>query len=168
MNIKHKGLFFSIVYLAQFFRYFLVFIDLLFQPHFFGQYSIFSKSVKYVALLHIIVTYIKENKSDFTGCCLTNVERPITKLQKLYSLPRNLRAGNKLPAPFLEKPLCTGNLQPPRKISIERPDMKQIRKIWSSELYSNNKVIAHNTFAISIFGETSLHGQFIACMQNIH
>ena len=28
--------------------------------------------------------------------------------------------------------------------------MKQICKIWSSELYSNNKVIAHNTFAIPV------------------
>ena len=61
-----------------------------------------SKSVKYAALLHIIVTYIKEN-SHFTGCCPTNVERPIAKLQKLYSLPRNLRAGHKPPAPFLQK-----------------------------------------------------------------
>ena len=37
-------------------------------------------------LLHIIVTYIKENI--------------ITKLQKLYSLPRTPRAGNKSPALF--------------------------------------------------------------------
>ena len=42
-------------------------------------------------LLHIIVTYIKENI--------------ITKLQKLYSLPRNPRAGNKSPALFVKKPL---------------------------------------------------------------
>ena len=39
-------------------------------------------------LLHIIVTYIKENI--------------ITKLQKLYSLPRNPMAGNKLPVLFLK------------------------------------------------------------------
>ena len=32
--------------------------------------------------------------------------------------------------------------------------MKRIRKIWSSELYSNNKVIAHNTFAIPAFTPT--------------
>ena len=55
------------------------------------------------------MTYIKDNKSDFTGPLPTNIEPPITKLQKLYSLPRNLRACNKLPAQFLEKPLCTGN-----------------------------------------------------------
>ena len=78
---------------------------------------IISRSVKYVALLHIIVTH----KSDFTGCCPTNVQPPITKLQKLYSLPRNLRTGNKSPALFLEKPLCTGDLSPVRKIFIERP-----------------------------------------------
>ena len=39
-------------------------------------------------LLHIIVTYIKENI--------------ITKLQKLYCLPRNPRAGSKLPVLFVK------------------------------------------------------------------
>ena len=43
-----------------------------------------------VALLHMIVTDIKENI--------------ITKLQKLYNPPRKLRAGNKSPALFLKKP----------------------------------------------------------------
>ena len=47
-------------------------------------------------LLHMIVTYIKENM--------------ITKLQKLYSPPRNPRAGDKLPVLFVEKPLCMGDL----------------------------------------------------------
>ena len=46
-----------------------------------------------------------------------------TKLQKLYSLPRNLRAGNKLPAIFLKKPLCMGDLSYACKIFIERPGM---------------------------------------------
>ena len=32
--------------------------------------------------------------------------------------------------------------------------MKRIRKIWSSELYSNNKVIAHNMFAIPVLTPT--------------
>ena len=58
-------------------------------------------------LLHIIVTYIKENI--------------ITKLQKLYSLPRNPRAGNKSPALFVKKPFCTGDLSPACKVIIERP-----------------------------------------------
>ena len=57
--------------------------------------------------LHIIVTYIKENI--------------IAKLQKLYSPPRNPRVGNKSPALFVIKPLCTGNLSPTCKIFIERP-----------------------------------------------
>ena len=38
----------------------LIFIDLLFQPPFFGYLVIFE-SIKYVALLQIIVSYIKEN-----------------------------------------------------------------------------------------------------------
>ena len=58
-------------------------------------------------LLDIIVTYIKENI--------------ITKVQKLYSLPRNPRVGNKLPALLVKKPLCTGDLSPTLKILIERP-----------------------------------------------
>ena len=57
-------------------------------------------------LLHIIMTYIKEN---------------ITKLQKLYSLPRNPRAGKKSPVLFVKKPLCIGDLSPVQKIFIERP-----------------------------------------------
>ena len=32
--------------------------------------------------------------------------------------------------------------------------MKRIRKIWSSELYSKNKVIAHNTFVIPVLTPT--------------
>ena len=60
-------------------------------------------------LLHIIVTYSKKNI--------------ITKLQKLYSSPRNPRAGNKSPAIFVKKPLCTGDLSPARKMFIERPDI---------------------------------------------
>ena len=54
------------------------------------------------------MTYIKENIT--------------TKLQKLYSLPRNPREGCKLPALFVKKPLCMGNLSPVHKIFIERPD----------------------------------------------
>ena len=69
------------------------------------------------------MTYIEENKSDFAGCCPTNIERPMTKLQKLYTPPRNLRAGNKSPAPFLEKSLCTGDLSPAHKTFIDRPDV---------------------------------------------
>ena len=47
-------------------------------------------------------------------------ENIITKLQKLYSLPRNLEAGNKSPALFLKKPLCTGDLLPAPILFIER------------------------------------------------
>ena len=58
-------------------------------------------------LLHIIVTYIKENI--------------ITKLQRLYSLPRNPRAGSKSLTLFVKKPLCMGDISPVHKIFIERP-----------------------------------------------
>ena len=46
-------------------------------------------------------------------------ESIITKLQKLYSLPRNLRAGNKSPVLFLKKHSSTGDLSPACKIFIE-------------------------------------------------
>ena len=52
-------------------------------------------------------------------------ENVIAKLQKLYSPPRNLRAGNKSPARFLKKPLCTSDLSPACRIFIERSDFYQ-------------------------------------------
>ena len=61
----------------------------------------------FILTLHIPVICIKENI--------------ITKLQKLYSLHRNLKVGNKQPTLFLKKPLCTCNLLPASKIFIERP-----------------------------------------------
>ena len=39
----------------------------------------------------------------------------ITQLQKLYSLPRDFRVGNKLPALLLKKPLYMGDLSPAPK-----------------------------------------------------
>ena len=64
-------------------------------------------------LLHIM-TYIKENI--------------ITRLQKLYSLPRNPRVGNKSPVLFVKKPLCTGDLLSERKI------LKSLMILRSSDL----------------------------------
>ena len=64
------------------------------------------------------MTNIKEN-SDCTGCCPTNVKRPITKLQKLYSPPRNLSMGNKLPAPFWENLFAWAIYCPPAKYSLK-------------------------------------------------
>ena len=48
-------------------------------------------------------------------------ENIVTKLQKLYSLPRNLRAGNKSPVLFLRKRLGAGDLLPVHDFTIERP-----------------------------------------------
>ena len=60
-------------------------------------------------LLHIMVTYIKENI--------------IIKLQKLYSPPRNRRAGNKSPALFVKKPFRTGDLS---YITFEQKEYKGV------------------------------------------
>ena len=78
--------------------YYIVFsfCRLLFQLHVFWQYSIISKSVKYVATS----TYHRD---------------------LIYSPPRNPRVGSKSPTLFVKKPLCTGDLSPARKIFIERP-----------------------------------------------
>ena len=58
-------------------------------------------------LLHMIMTYIKENI--------------ISKLQKLYSLSRNPRVGKNLSMLFVKKPLCMSDLSPACKIWPERP-----------------------------------------------
>ena len=55
---------------------------------------------------------------------MTNIKEDIIcKLQKLCSLPRSLRAVNLLPALFLKKPLCMGDLLPACNIFIEMPVM---------------------------------------------
>ena len=71
--------------------YYVVFSfrKLLFQRHVFWQYSIIFKSIKYVATS----TYHRELHQS-----------------KLYSPPRNLRAGSKSTALFVKKPLYTGDL----------------------------------------------------------
>ena len=91
-------------------NYYVVFSfhRLAFQPHVFWQYSIISKSVKYVATSTYHRDLIKENIN--------------TKLQKLNCLPRNPRVGSKLPVLFVTKPLCMGDLLPACKIFIERPE----------------------------------------------
>ena len=65
-------------------------------------------------LLEITMIYIEENI--------------ITKLQKLYSPPRNSRAGNKSPVLFVKKLSCMGDLSPTCKIFIERPDATKIKQ----------------------------------------
>ena len=68
---------------------FLVFVDSISAACFFGSIQSLSNLQNMLLLLYIIVTYIKENV--------------ITKLQKLYSLPKNPRVGNKSPALFMKK-----------------------------------------------------------------
>ena len=100
-------------------------------------------------LLQIIVTYIRENI--------------ITKLQKLCSLPRKPRAGNKSPALFVKKPLCMGDLSPARKIFIERPVNDRVRitkyknifskgytENWSREIFIINSVLKTNPWTYKI------------------
>ena len=73
----------------------------------FHHFQICKSVLKYVALLHIIVTFIKENV--------------ITKLQKLYSPARKFKTGNKLSVLLLKKSLCIDSLLPMYKIFTEKP-----------------------------------------------
>ena len=62
------------------------------------------------------------------------MESIITKLQKLYSPPRNLRAGNKSPVQFLKKCFCTGDLSSPCKVFIEKPEILTFLEIcWKHD-----------------------------------
>ena len=76
-------------------------------------------------------------------------ESIITELQKLYSLPRKLRAGNKLPALFLKKRSCTGNLLPAHKIlkglhitlQKEKCQLGMAELKWFSHIYSKHDTV---------------------------
>ena len=99
-------------------------------------------------LLHIIVTYIKENI--------------ITRLQKLYSPPRNSRVGNKLPVLFVKKPLCTGDLSPTHKIFIERPEHPFCRSYFHENLkniFSKVNCLAFTFWNTKIIIKTIRHNQ---------
>ena len=127
--------------------------------------AICSDKYLFILLLHIIVTYMTER---------------ITKLQKLYSVPRYFKAGNKLPVLFLKKPICIGNILPPCKIFIERPDvvtsntrgiitgkLNKCSFIWKER--KKNKKESKESFALSWFSgyhycTTSLNGTHVLCM----
>ena len=98
---------------------------------------------------HIIVTYIKENT--------------IKKLQKLYSLPRNPTAGNKLPMLLKKKPLCTGHLLPACKMFIESPgrSIQNITKKTCSfiAVHKSNKYVTNAFFICLRFA--SIHLKFL-------
>ena len=71
-------------------------------------------------------------------------ESIIIKLQKLYTLPRNLRAGNKSPVIFWKKNSCMDDLSPVQKIFIERPESYQ--KLWDHFHFTGkNRGAAHST-----------------------
>ena len=48
----------------------------------------------------------------------------------------------------------TGHNDVLNKERVIKEYLKRIRKIWSSELYSNNKIINHNSFAIPVLTPT--------------
>ena len=80
------------------------------------------------------MTYIKENI--------------ITKFLKLYGPSRNPRAGNKSPALFVKKPLCTGDLLPALKIFIERPVETIIKPSKAYEYLFSRKRFYFSVFVV--------------------
>ena len=71
---------------------------------------------------------------------LTLKKIKFTKLQKLCSLPRNLRVDNELPMLFLKKPLCMDHLLPACKIlaGLEKP----IQELLFCEVFNIFPVIS--------------------------
>ena len=70
-----------------------------------------------------------------------------TKLQKLYSLPRNLRADNKSPVLFSKKRSSTGDLLPTHKIFIERPGVSW-RCLELSQIKTPKKPLSSATLLV--------------------
>ena len=103
-----------------------------------------------------------------------------TKLQKLYSVLRHFKAGNKLPVLFLEKPIYIGNILSSCKILIERPDivtsntrgiitgkLNKCSFIWKER--KKNKKESKESFVVPSFSgyhycTTSLNGAHVLCM----
>ena len=66
----------------------------------------FNISVKYCFLSFLyLICKLFEVFNPRKKLSYYSKENIITKLQKLYSPPRNFRAGNKSPAPVLKKPI---------------------------------------------------------------
>lgn len=55
---------------------------------------------------------------------------------------------------YLGQDECVGYDNEINKDRVLKEYFKRVRKIWNSELYANNKVTAHNTFAIPIITPT--------------
>ena len=55
---------------------------------------------------------------------------------------------------YLGQDECVGYDNTLNKDRVLKEYFRRIRKIWNSELYANNKVIAHNTFAIPVITPT--------------
>lgn len=55
---------------------------------------------------------------------------------------------------YLGQDECVGYDKTINKERVLKEYFRRIRKIWSSELYANNKIIAHNTFAIPVVTPT--------------
>ena len=71
-----------------------------------------------VVFYHLQICKICHSSTDHRDLTEENI---ITKLQKLYSLARNLRVGDKLPALFLKKRRWTGDLLPMLQIFVGSP-----------------------------------------------
>ena len=55
---------------------------------------------------------------------------------------------------LLEQDESVGFDGPLNKDRVKKEYKRRVRKIWNSELYSNNKITAHSTFAIPVLAPT--------------
>ena len=80
-------------------------------------------------------------------------------ITKVTQPTQNLKVGNKLPALFLKKPLCTGDLSSPCKIFIERPVIPNLSIDEEISLWDNRMIL----FGVIYHeGEQSLCGHYTA------
>ena len=59
--------------------------------------------------------------------------------------------GNGEQYKYLGQDECVGYTEELNKDKVMKEYYKRVHKIWSSELYGNNKVIAHNIFATPVY-----------------
>ena len=110
-------------------------------------------------LLDIITTFSNDVGMTFgeSKCAYVYIEhgkrKSLGKSIKINGVTiRELEEGEMYT--YLGQEESVGFNGPLNKERVRKEYKRQVRKIWSSNLYSNNKVTAHNTFAIPVLMPT--------------
>ena len=109
--------------------------------------------------LDLVMSFTKDNGMGFGSdkCAYIYIERgKKVSLGENYSINdvelKELENGEQYK--YLGQDECVGYNEDLNKDKVTKEYYKQVRKIWSSELYGNNKVIAHNIFATTVITPT--------------